>query len=161
MFAPPRFLLRPFAIQRTIHSSSRAHRVPLPPPISRPAPPQLPRAEQEEFEALVRAVEAGQSGSQSFADVKEALKAASSAANVASGTQQSTQVPPQQQQHPDLRKQAPPQFEGDVNPLTGEVGGPKRDPFVAGEGDWQYSGRVTCGALQSLLAVADTSVCRC
>lgn len=35
------------------------------------------------------------------------------------------------------------QFEGDVNPQTGEVGGPKRDPFFAGDGDWQYSGRVT------------------
>lgn len=49
----------------------------------------------------------------------------------------------EQQQHPDLRKQAPVQFEGEVNPFTGEVGGPKRDPFVAGDGDWQYSGRVT------------------
>ncbi|KAK1728504.1 uncharacterized protein BDZ83DRAFT_534996, partial [Colletotrichum acutatum] len=35
-------------------------------------------------------------------------------------------------------------FEGDVNPRTGEVGGPKREPLRWGSGgDWSYNGRVT------------------
>jgi hypothetical protein len=46
--------------------------------------------------------------------------------------------------HPNLRRGAPPEFEGDVNPKTGEVGGPKNDPLRWGErGDWSFNGRVT------------------
>lgn len=44
--------------------------------------------------------------------------------------------------HPNVRRGAPPEFEGDVNPKTGEVGGPKNDPLRWG-GDWSYNGRVT------------------
>lgn len=35
--------------------------------------------------------------------------------------------------HPDFRQKPKPQFEGEVNPETGEVGGPKRDPLAYGE----------------------------
>ncbi|KAH6639946.1 hypothetical protein BKA67DRAFT_633072 [Truncatella angustata] len=43
-----------------------------------------------------------------------------------------------------LRKGAPPEFEGEVNPKTGEVGGPKNEPLRWGHsGDWSYNGRVT------------------
>ena len=46
--------------------------------------------------------------------------------------------------HPDLRRGAPPEFEGNVNPKTGEVGGPKNEPLRWGhQGDWSYNGRVT------------------
>ena len=39
---------------------------------------------------------------------------------------------------------APPEFEGEVNPKTGEVGGPKNDPLRWGAGgDWSYNGRTT------------------
>ena len=34
-----------------------------------------------------------------------------------------------------------PEFEGNVNPKTGEVNGPKQDPLKYG--DWAYNGRVT------------------
>ncbi|AMD19287.1 HBR386Wp [Eremothecium sinecaudum] len=34
-----------------------------------------------------------------------------------------------------------PEFEGDVNPITGEVGGPKQDPLR--HGDYSFNGRVT------------------
>lgn len=34
-----------------------------------------------------------------------------------------------------------PEFEGNVNPKTGEVGGPKQDPTR--HGDWSFNGRVT------------------
>lgn len=43
--------------------------------------------------------------------------------------------------HPDFREKPSPQFEGDRNPSTGEVGGPKQDPLV--HGDWSYGSRVT------------------
>jgi hypothetical protein len=46
-----------------------------------------------------------------------------------------------------MRRGAPPEFEGDVNPKTGEVGGPKNEPLRWGStgktGDWSYNGRVT------------------
>ncbi|KAL7665658.1 Succinate dehydrogenase assembly factor 4, mitochondrial [[Candida] zeylanoides] len=35
-----------------------------------------------------------------------------------------------------------PEFEGDTNPVTGEVGGPKQDP-LRHPNDWSYNGRVT------------------
>jgi hypothetical protein len=46
--------------------------------------------------------------------------------------------------HPDARKPVQPEFEGDTNPLTGEIGGPKREPVRRWvEGDWSYKGRVS------------------
>jgi hypothetical protein len=43
-----------------------------------------------------------------------------------------------------IRQGAPPEFEGDKNPKTGEVGGPKNEPLRWGsEGDWSFNGRVT------------------
>lgn len=46
--------------------------------------------------------------------------------------------------HPDTVMGVKPEFEGDKNPKTGEIGGPKNDPLRWGaEGDWSYSGRVT------------------
>ncbi|RHZ51267.1 hypothetical protein Glove_481g95 [Diversispora epigaea] len=43
--------------------------------------------------------------------------------------------------HPDLREKPSPKFEGDKNPLTGEIGGPRQDPLM--HGDWSYGSRVT------------------
>ncbi|KAL8682990.1 MAG: hypothetical protein Q9224_002046 [Gallowayella concinna] len=46
--------------------------------------------------------------------------------------------------HPDIRRGAKPDFEGERNPETGEVGGPKNEPLRWGGGvDWSYNGRVT------------------
>ncbi|KAI4090741.1 MAG: hypothetical protein LQ344_004520 [Seirophora lacunosa] len=46
--------------------------------------------------------------------------------------------------HPDVRRGARPEFEGERNPKTGEVGGPKNEPLRWGGGvDWSYNGRVT------------------
>lgn len=36
-----------------------------------------------------------------------------------------------------------PEFEGDVNPDTGEVNGPKQDPLKHGHGEWSFNGRTT------------------
>ena len=43
--------------------------------------------------------------------------------------------------HPDARKPIEPEFKGDINPVTGEQGGPKRDPLR--HGDWSFGGKVT------------------
>ncbi|BFZ53229.1 hypothetical protein PYCC9005_000252 [Savitreella phatthalungensis] len=43
--------------------------------------------------------------------------------------------------HPDVRRKPQPEFEGDRNPVTGEVGGPKNDPLR--HGDYSFGGRVT------------------
>lgn len=89
-------------------------------PFSRPGPPPLPAAEQAEFDELVKANQAIGTAPAKEADIIE---------------------------HRDIRKGARPAFEGEVNPKTGEHGGPKTDPFLAGGGDWQYGGRVTVSIL--------------
>ena len=43
--------------------------------------------------------------------------------------------------HDDAIPQAPAEFEGNVNPKTGEVNGPKQEPLK--HGDWSFGGRVT------------------
>ena len=46
--------------------------------------------------------------------------------------------------HPNIRRGAAPEFTGETNPKTGEVGGPKNEPLRWGNGgDWSYNGRVT------------------
>lgn len=46
--------------------------------------------------------------------------------------------------HPDARKPVTPDFEGDINPVTGEIGGPKKEPLPWGtNGEWTYGGRAT------------------
>ncbi|KAF6761217.1 hypothetical protein DFP72DRAFT_880433 [Ephemerocybe angulata] len=46
--------------------------------------------------------------------------------------------------HPDAPKPVKPEFDGDVNPTTGERGGPKREPVKQwAEGDWSFKGRVS------------------
>jgi hypothetical protein len=43
--------------------------------------------------------------------------------------------------HPDASTPVPEEFVGDTNPVTGEIGGPKREPVRFG--DWSFKGRVT------------------
>ena len=43
--------------------------------------------------------------------------------------------------HPDAREPPKAEFEGDVNPVTGERGGPKQEPLR--HGDWSFGGRAT------------------
>ena len=46
--------------------------------------------------------------------------------------------------HPNVRRGAPPEFKGDRNPKTGEVGGPRNEPLRWGAaGEWSYNGRTT------------------
>jgi hypothetical protein len=87
--------------------------------INRPSPPPLPQEQQREFEELLRQVQTPLT-----AEAETALD-----------------------MHPDARKPLKAEFEGDVNPITGEEGGPQREPVGRwGKdpgGDWSFKGRVT------------------
>ncbi|KZO98798.1 hypothetical protein CALVIDRAFT_420370 [Calocera viscosa TUFC12733] len=109
--------------QRPIHTALRLrqdHDDRAGDPLFRPSPPPLPAAEQREFEELVRAAAAGQS-----------------TPAAATGTGR----PEEPLLHPDARRKTRNDFEGDVNPKTGEIGGPKIEPVR--HNDWSYGGRVT------------------
>ncbi|KAH3675920.1 hypothetical protein WICPIJ_009210 [Wickerhamomyces pijperi] len=98
-----------------------------------PSPPKLSKEEQEEFENLQRIANsqsAIEEYNSKFLDTKESFPDSG----------------------PDLKKvdlggfspefmRTIPEFEGDVNPVTGEVGGPKQDPLR--HGDYSFNGRVT------------------
>ncbi|CEJ80692.1 hypothetical protein VHEMI00863 [[Torrubiella] hemipterigena] len=97
---------------------------------SRPGPPKLPSAEQAEFERLQKEA----SVSSAFQPVDGASDTTTSTTtNEDSGIESGA-----------LFKGAKPEFEGDTNPRTGEVGGPKNEPLRwGGESDWSYNGKVT------------------
>ncbi|KAM0273893.1 hypothetical protein ACHAQH_008155 [Verticillium albo-atrum] len=103
-----------------------------------PAPPRLPASEQAEFERLQRTASAASGFEPSpDAETTEAL-AASPPGKVEARADDGEAL------HQDVRRGAPPEFEGETNPKTGEVGGPKNEPLRwGGEGDWSYNGRVT------------------
>lgn len=89
-----------------------------PPPINRPAPHPLPPDQQREFEVLQRQAEA--------------------MANAAPSGRE--------ERHPDAPAVLKAEFDGDINPATGERGGPKREPvrrWIEEEGDWSFKGRVS------------------
>ena len=88
-----------------------------PPPPSRPAPLPLSPDQQREFEALQRQAEV---------TVKVQVD--------------------QVERHPDAPVPLKAEFIGNDNPVTGERGGPKREPvqrWVEEEGDWSFKGRVS------------------
>ncbi|KAG8681223.1 putative mitochondrial protein, conserved [Ceratobasidium sp. 395] len=89
-------------------------------PYARPGPPPLPTVEQREFEELVRNAQRPAASSDPTVTVKAG-----------------------EELHPDARRPLTPEFTGDVNPTTGERGGPKREPVPEGRNDWSYGGRVT------------------
>lgn len=96
-----------------------------PPPLSRAGPPPLPAEDQKEFEELIK--KAARPAAQS---IEQGGSLAASPLNV------------DEEMHPDARREPEPEFTGDVNPMTGEKGGPKREP-VRPNSDWSFSGRVT------------------
>jgi hypothetical protein len=116
----------------------------------------LSEEEQRIFDELVR--RASQPPPSTPASTSSPASAGAAAAAAAAGGGQATdaaaksteaaQAAPdaeaQQLMHPDARKGAPPEFEGEVNPKTGEVGGPKNEPLRWGaQGDWSFNGRTT------------------
>jgi len=88
--------------------------------MNRPAPPPLPREEQRELEELLRKAQTPLAPSNDEADPTI---------------------------HPDTRIRVKPEFEGEINPNTGEQGGPKQEPVARWTadpgGDWSFKGRVS------------------
>jgi hypothetical protein len=132
--------------------------------VHQPSPPRLPPDQQAEFERLQRAAEAQLSShtkinittaehqelSSPLATSRHVTQPSSS--SLSSPSSSSSSPPPTNVDTRDLeatfsggiRKGAPPEFSGDKNPKTGEVGGPKNEPLRWGSvGDWSYNGRVT------------------
>ncbi|KAH7090718.1 hypothetical protein FB567DRAFT_437410 [Paraphoma chrysanthemicola] len=147
---------------------------------SGPAPPRLPKEEQELFEKLQKqstgafSTPRSDSAPSSKRDIRmqinqspDSAPAAPSSAPTPSPASQPSrpsinqspdsapdsveirfengkEIKKGEEFHPNMRRGAPPEFEGDVNPKTGEVGGPKNEPLRWGvQGDWSYNGRVT------------------
>ncbi|CAG8959686.1 hypothetical protein HYFRA_00001591 [Hymenoscyphus fraxineus] len=126
---------------------------------SGPAPPRLPPKEQEEFERLQKS----STGAFSTPRTLETEKVAPSPSRPRPQINQSPDSTPTAEEikinarveatgkgeelHPDVRRGAKPEFDGEINPKTGEVGGPKNEPLRWGStgerGDWSYNGRVT------------------
>ncbi|KAJ6786232.1 hypothetical protein PWT90_04904 [Aphanocladium album] len=110
-----------------------------------PGPPKLPAKEQAEFERLQREAAV----SSAFQPEPEVAEAETSAAAAADTTAQATSatssaVDSELNEGGGLYRGAKPEFEGDKNPKTGEVGGPKNEPLRWGSaGDWSYNGKVT------------------
>ncbi|EKD19431.1 uncharacterized protein L3040_006785 [Drepanopeziza brunnea f. sp. 'multigermtubi'] len=150
-------------------SFTSAHSTRLPAFATGPSPPRLPPQEQEEFERLQKSstgafstprtlnpdaspnptADPSSSSSprttrpqinQSPASEPDDIEVAAINARVAA-TGKGEEL------HPDIRRGAKPEFVGERNPKTGEVGGPKNEPLRWGSdgarGDWSYNGRVT------------------
>ena len=144
---------------RALHTTSRR----LKPFAASPAPPPLPKEEQNRFEALQRASTGAFSTPRPTPSDSTTSTSQTSTAPAASisSRPQINQSPASSSEelkldatveatgdgkelHPDVRRGAKPEFEGDINPKTGEMGGPKNEPLRWGGGvDWSYNGRVT------------------
>lgn len=110
---------------------------------SPPSPPRLPAEEQAEFERLQRTANT-QEGFNPSTMPPEATPEPATMKTTTTATATATLEDELAQRAVPLRKGAPPEFEGDVNPKTGEVGGPKNEPLRWGAGgDYSYNGRVT------------------
>ncbi|RVD82340.1 uncharacterized protein DFL_006768 [Arthrobotrys flagrans] len=97
-----------------------------------PSPPRLPKADQETFESLTKA----SMGAFSTSHVQP--PAPSTDPRVDTEAEDLLA----ELKHKDLLTGGEkPLFEGDRNPVTGEVGGPKTEPTKYG--DWSFNGRVT------------------
>jgi len=121
-----------------------------------PAPPRLPKEEQEIFEKLQQqstgafstpratneAAEKAEGGAESTASVQARSPDANEMLEQLRERARLAAKGDGEELHPNVRRGAPPEFEGDINPQTGEVGGPKNNP-LRWSGDWSYNGRVT------------------
>ncbi|KAM5454327.1 hypothetical protein MaudCBS49596_002344 [Microsporum audouinii] len=100
-----------------------------------PSPPRLDPDEQEVFENLQQQSTGAFSTPRSPPQINQSPQ---------SQPEDVLQSPGDGDIHPDLRRGAKPEFEGEKNPKTGEIGGPKNEPLRwGGDGDWSYNGRVT------------------
>ena len=150
----------------TYRNFSTSSQLQAPPPFATgPAPPRLPEEEQKRYEQLQRAstgafstprptIVVNQSSSsstpqQSRPQINQSPHAETSSLSdvdkeIAAVNARVQATGNGQELHPDIRRGVKPEFEGDRNPKTGEIGGPKNEPLRWGSGvDWSYNGRVT------------------
>lgn len=105
-----------------------------------PSPPKLAREEQEEFERLQKLANAEDT-------IKEYNKSVLNEDGPKSNKESLEALRKTLKDKDDIGRISPeytktiPEFEGDTNPKTGEIGGPKQDPIR--HGDWSFNGRVT------------------
>lgn len=146
--------MRPGFFARTLTTTARRANAPWRPG---PAPPRLPKEEQEIFEKLQQQSTGAFSLPRSPTSATEAAPETSGSEAVKmqqSTTEQMLEMLREkarlqasgdgEELHPNVRRGAAPEFQGDTNPKTGEVGGPKNEPLRWGHGsDWSYNGRVT------------------
>ncbi|MCJ1484740.1 putative mitochondrial protein, conserved [Schaereria dolodes] len=159
-----------FSTRRSLSTSARLHAIP--PFSSGPAPPRLPKEEQDLYEELQRSStgafstpkptvivnQSDASSSSSSSDLTPRIKPrvnqspdleleasiSKSDAEVAAVNVKVQATGDGEELHPDIRRGVKPEFEGERNPKTGEIGGPKNEPLRWGGGvDWSYNGRVT------------------
>jgi len=145
----PGFFRRPFSSRTTLQSQWTPS----------PSPPRLPKEEQEIFEKLQQQSTGAfnqpkplqETAEARDAEAEEQLEAlggqsrSEEAKDMLAQLRQRAQVVAKgdgEELHPNIRRGATPEFQGDTNPKTGEVGGPKNDP-LRWSGDWSYNGRVT------------------
>lgn len=110
-----------------------------------PGPPKLPAEQQAEFERLQRAAAVSQAFQPPPPPAETPATETSSSSEPAAKAQANTSSDADENEvNQGLFRGAKPEFEGDTNPKTGEVGGPKNEPLRwGGDGDWSYNGRVT------------------
>ncbi|CAX43518.1 hypothetical mitochondrial protein, conserved [Candida dubliniensis CD36] len=99
-----------------------------------PGPPRLPKEQQKEFEKL-----------QSIANSQIAIEEYNDqiAQQQAEGSMQEPKAPIVNSEIGSFSSlKLVPDFEGDVNPKTGERGGPKQEPLKHTKDEWSFNGRV-------------------
>ncbi|EME49095.1 hypothetical protein DOTSEDRAFT_40336 [Dothistroma septosporum NZE10] len=146
----PGFFRRPFSASTAIKSSWNTG----------PSPPRLPKEDQEIFEKLQKQSTGSFSTPRQLDNGPEDndVDLPAEGAGLGNTTLRPSEADKMLEQlrerarlaakgdgeelHPNVRRGAAPEFEGDTNPQTGEVGGPKNDP-LRWRGDWSYNGRVT------------------
>lgn len=99
------------------------------PDMHMPSPPKLPKHEQEEFE-LLQKMAMSQTAIDEYNEKVTGDSKADSAPNLKTDVGNRASY---------LR--TIPEFDGEVNPKTGERGGPKQDPLR--HSDWSFNGRVS------------------
>ena len=161
---------RPLAFRsqltRRLFTSGPYYRA-VPPFASGPAPPRLPKEDQELYEQLQRSSTGAFSTPKPTVVINQSPAATSTAPersrpqiNQSPHTEPAAEPSTEQkieninakveargngeELHPDVRRGVLPEFEGERNPKTGETGGPKNEPLRwGGKVDWSYNGRVT------------------
>lgn len=115
-----------------------------------PSPPRLPAEQQAEFERLQRAVADRIADPTPLPHEQPQLSPAGTSRHVstpdttASPVEAAGAAAAEEPVTGGVWRGAPPEFDGDKNPKTGEIGGPKTEPLRWGSaGDWSFNGRVT------------------